>query len=180
MSTLKEVIAAIVNLAISERIVKLVRYSLLISFNLVVQIAYDFFFPFQICYPFIKEFLASLVKNHSPGLENIVPYDNYNKISQMCILLPITFLQLQFFTRELAPSQNSKQKWITICQTFDEDLLNYLIFLFFLIKFPWCNISNSLKNNLKQMYYFYRHKRMYEQSMQEQSKLCQSQRKLPL
>ena len=73
MSTLKEVIAAIVNLAISERIVKLVRYSLLISFNLVMQIAYDFFFPFQICYPFIKEFLASLVKHHSPGLENIVP-----------------------------------------------------------------------------------------------------------
>ena len=108
MSTLKEVIAAIVNLAISERIVKLVRYSLLISFNLVVQIAYDFFFPFQIFYPFIKEFLASLVKNHSPGLENIVPYDNYNKISQMRILLPITFLRLQFFTRELAPSQNWK------------------------------------------------------------------------
>ena len=47
MSTLKEVIAAIVNLAISERIVKLVRYSLLISFNLVMQIAYDFFFSFS-------------------------------------------------------------------------------------------------------------------------------------
>ena len=151
MSTLKEVIAAIVNLAISERIVKLVRYSLLISFDLVMQIAYDFFFPFQICYPFIKEFLASLVKHHSPGLENIVPYDNYNKISQMRILLPITFLQLQFFTRELAPSQNWKQKWKTICQTFDEDLLNIS---FFFIIFPWCNISNSLKNNFEANVFF--------------------------
>ena len=47
----------------------------------------------------------------------------------MRILLPITFLQLQFFTRELAPSQNWKQKWKTICQTFDEDLLNISFFL---------------------------------------------------
>ena len=46
----------------------------------------------------------------------------------MRILLPITFLQLQFFTRELAPSQNWKQKWKTICQTFDEDLLNISFF----------------------------------------------------
>ena len=46
----------------------------------------------------------------------------------MRILLPITFLQLQFFTRERAPSQNWKQKWKTICQTFDEDLLNISFF----------------------------------------------------